>query len=213
MPRVKARRSYDTRSRRELARATRERLVDVARSMFLEKGYGATTVVAIAERAGVSVETIYKSFGGKPGLVRAIHQRGLEGGAATPAEGRSDAMSATEVNPRAIVKTWGAFVTEVSPLVSPIHLLIRSAAASEPELQALLDEIDAARLSRMKKNARVLERRGFLRNGVSLGEAAEIMWAYTAPELYDLLVVRRGWSPKELGEFVAEALEAALLRR
>jgi AcrR family transcriptional regulator len=207
---VKRHRSYDGRSRQEQARATRERVIEVARSVFLENGYGATTVLAVAEKAGVSVETIYKGFGGKPGLVRAIQERGLEGRGATPAESRSDATSAREDDPRMIVKTWGAFVAELSPLVAPIDLLIRSAAASEPELAALVHDIDEARLSRMKKNARMLFERGFLRKGVSVDEAAEIMWAYTAPELYDLLVVRRRWSPQDLGTFVAGALEAAL---
>ena len=100
-------------------------------------------------------------------------------------------MSAREEDARDLVAKWGALTAEVSPLVSPIHLLIRSAAAAEPELVSLLDEISDARLLRMKKNASVLERLGFLRKGLSVETAAEIMWAYTAPELYDLLE-RRG---------------------
>ena len=213
MTKVKAARPYDRRSRDEQARATRERVIDAARATFLEKGYGATTVLAIAALAGVSVETIYKAFGGKAGLVRAIHQRALEGQGPTPAEQRSNAMSAREEDARDLVAKWGALTAEVSPLVSPIHLLIRSAAAAEPELVSLLDEISDARLLRMKKNASVLERLGFLRKGLSVETAAEIMWAYTAPELYDLLVLQQRWSPKELGAFVGAALEAALLRR
>jgi AcrR family transcriptional regulator len=211
--RVKSARPYDRRRRQEQARATRERVTDVARSVFLDNGYGATTVLAIAELADVSVETIYKAFGGKAGLVRAIYQRGLEGRGPMPAERRSNAMSASMEDPRALVTAWGAFVAEVSPLVSPIHLLIRSAASAQPELAALLREIDDARFSRMRMNARVLRRRGFLRKGMSADAAAEIMWAYTAPELYDLLVQGRRWSPKKLGAFVGAALDAALLRR
>jgi DNA-binding MarR family transcriptional regulator len=209
---VKRSRAYDGRGRQEQARATRERVIDVARSVFLENGYGPTTVQAVAAKAGVSVETIYKGFGGKPGLVRAIQERGLEGRGPRPAESRSNEVSAREEDPRVIVKRWGDFVVEISPIVSPMHLLIRSAAASEPELASLLREIDDARLARMTQNARMLEDRGFLRPEVSVDEAAEIMWGYTAPELYELLVVRRGWSPRDLGTFVAEALEAALLR-
>jgi hypothetical protein len=63
----------------------------------------------------------------------------------------------------------------------------------------------------MQQNARVLARRGFLRAGVTIDRAAQIMWAYSSPELYDLFVVRRGWTPLQLGEFVASALAAALL--
>jgi AcrR family transcriptional regulator len=195
----------------EQARSSRERVIDVARAAFLQKGYGATTILAVAEEAGVSAETIYKVFGGKAGLVRAIYERGLQGRGAAPAEKRSNAMSAIEEDPSALVDKWGAFVAEISPLAAPVALLVRAAASTEPELATLLHDIDRARLTRMTVNARVLARRGFLRRGVSIADAAAIMWTYTAPELYDLLVVRQGWSPKKLGVWVADALKAALL--
>ena len=63
----------------------------------------------------------------------------------------------------------------------------------------------------MRQNARMLADRRFLRKGVTVERAAEIMWAYTSPEFYDLLVVGRGWTPDRFGEFVASALAAALL--
>ncbi len=213
MRKVKRARPYEGRSRQEQAQSTRERVIAVARREFLQKGYGATTILGIAQGAGVSVETVYKAFGGKAGLVRAVHQRGLEGRGVTPAETRSEAMSARETDPFTLVDNWGSFVAEVSPLVAPILLLIRSAAATEPELASLLREVDEARRARMKTNAQVLARRGFLSEGVSVQRATDIMWACTSPDLYDLLVVRRGWSPDELGAFVAECLKAVLLRR
>jgi AcrR family transcriptional regulator len=212
MRRVKKIRSYDARGRLEQARQSRERVIRVAWAAFLERGYAGTTIAAIAESAGVSVETIYKGFGGKAGLVRAIHDRALEGSGPAPAEARSDATSASEQDPRAIVARWGALTAEVSPLVSPIMLLVRAAAEAEPELASLLRDIEDRRLSRMKENAGALARRGFLREGLSVDEAAEIMWAYASPELYDLLVVKRRWTPAKLGAFVAEALAASLLR-
>jgi AcrR family transcriptional regulator len=213
MPGVKRKlRSYDARGRLERAGKSRQRVIEVARAAFLETGYARTTIAGIAERAGVSVETVYKGFGGKAGLVRAIHDRGLEGSATTPAEKRSDAMSAREKDPRALVAKWGRLMAEVSPLVSPILLLVRAAADAEPELASLLREVDEKRLARMKQNARVLAERGFLRDGVSVAEATEIMWAYTSPELYELLVVRRKWTPAKLGAFAAEAMAASLLR-
>src|SRR5690349_6175557 len=119
MGRVKKIRSYDASGRAEQARQSRERVLSAARAAFLERGYAGTTIGAIAESAGVSVETVYKGFGGKAGLVRAIHERGLEGSGPTPAEARSDAISAGEEEPRAIVGKWGALIAEVSPLVSP----------------------------------------------------------------------------------------------
>ena len=211
MRKVRKSRSYDARGRMEQAQRNRENIIEVARRAFLERGYAATTINAIAQEAGVSIETIYKSFGGKAGLVRAIYERGLAGRGDRPAPERSDAMSAREADPRAILRHWGALTAEVSPLVSPILQLVRSAATTDPELAELLSESDAQRLTRMRRNARVLVDRRFLRKGVTAERAAEILWAYTSPELYDLFVMRRGWTPERFGEFVASALTAALL--
>jgi len=71
-PGVNTRRRYDSSGRRERARQTRDQITSIARELFLSDGYAGTTVAGIAAAAHVSVETIYKGFGGKPGLVRAI---------------------------------------------------------------------------------------------------------------------------------------------
>ena len=157
-PRVKKRRSYDASARRARAQRTRSTILEVARRRFLGEGYATTTVAAIAADAGVSVETIYKAFGGKPGLVRAIRD-----------------------------------------------------AASDPEMARLQVELDEHRLVRMSSNAQTLARGGHLRQGVTVEDAAELMWAYTAPELFELLVHKRRWTPERYGAFVADALIAALL--
>lgn len=208
---VKTRRPYDASGRRERARQTRERVVQAARERFLADGYAVTSVAAIAEEAGVSVDTIYKTFGGKPGLVRAMYERALEGAGSIPAERRSDRLQVEEPDPRKIIAGWGRFVAELTPRGAPIYLLIRSAAASDPELQALLEEIDASRLRRMTANARRFRKAGHLRPGVSIATAADIMWTYSSAELYELLVLRRGMPLQRYGRFVAEAMAAALL--
>ncbi|MEO7663675.1 MAG: helix-turn-helix domain-containing protein, partial [Candidatus Limnocylindrales bacterium] len=87
---VKPRRRYDSSRRRAQAARTQQDVIEAARRLFLADGYGQTTVSAIAEAAGVSTETIYKAFGGKPGLVRALVSKSLEGSGAVPAEQRSD---------------------------------------------------------------------------------------------------------------------------
>ena len=211
VPRVKTSRQYDSRGRLERARKHREIILDVARREFLKRGYAATTISAIARKAKVSMETVYKGFGGKPGLVRALHDRDLAGRGPVPAPQRSDEMSAREQNPRQILRNWGALASEVTPLVAPMMLLVREAAASDPELAALVHDIDARRLTRMRHNAKVLADRGFLRRGVSVQHAADVMWTLTAAELYELLVIRRGWTPARFGEFIAATMIAAFL--
>ncbi len=208
---VKPTRSYDGSGRREQARRTRLRILDSAERRLLRDGYAAATIAAIASDAGVSPDLIYKSFGGKPGLVRAIRDRALAGEQPRPAEERSDEIQAREPDPRVIIRAWGAFVAELAPRAAPILLLIRDAAAVDPNVRGLRDELDADRLRRMTDNARRLRDGGHLRDDVTLALAADVLWSYSSPELYELLVLRRGWSPTRYGRFVAEAMIAALL--
>ncbi len=208
---VNTRRRYDSRGRRERARQTRDQITDIAEELFLSGGYADTTVAAIAAAAHVSVETIYKGFGGKPGLVRAIIERGLAGEGPVPAEQRSDQIRDTEPDPRRILAAWGAFTTQLGPRVIPIVLLARDAAASDPEIAALLDQLSAARLERMTVNARGLAQAGHLRPGITVDHAADILWTYSSPDLYELLVLRRGWPAERYGQFIAQSLINALL--
>ncbi|HEX6348299.1 MAG TPA: TetR/AcrR family transcriptional regulator [Candidatus Dormibacteraeota bacterium] len=210
-PQPVKRRRYDSSGRQELALTRRGRILDSAQSRFLRDGYGPTTVSAIADDCGLSVDTIYKSFGGKPGLIRAIYARALRGAGPVPAERRSDELQETEPDPRRIIRGWGDFVTEIMPLGAPIVLLVRDAASNDPELRGLLQEMDADRLRRMTENAARLAAAGHLRSGLSVAEAADVLWTYSAPELYELLVIRRGMPLQRFAGFVADAMVAALL--
>ena len=211
MANVKLKRRYDSSGRQAQARRTRQVILDAAQRQFLEGGYAATTIAAIAGEAGVSVETIYKAFGGKPGLVRAIYERGLAGREPVPAFQRSDAMRKRETDPETIMRNWGALTSEVSSVVSPIVRLVRAAAASDPDMAALLKANNDVREQRARHHARFLKQRGYLRQGVTLGQATDILWTCTSDELYDLLVVQRGWSLPRFARFLGDYMIAALL--
>lgn len=208
-PNVKLRRQYDSSRRQAQARATRDAILEVARRRFFDEGFAATTITSIASEVGVSVDTIYKGYGGKPGLVRAIYEQGLAGEHPVHAETRSDAMQATERDPLAITRAFGGFVMEIAPRTAPIMLLIRDAAVSDPEMAKLQGELDEERLRRMVHNAGTLRSAGHLRADLSIEAAADIGWLYTAPQLYEQLVLQRGWSIQRFGAFVADALAAA----
>ncbi len=208
---VNPRRSYDTTLRRQRARRSHDTLLNAAMARFLEHGYVATTVDSIAHDAGTSTATIYKSYGGKPGLVRALCARALEGAGPTPAEQRSDMLQAVESDPRRVIEGWGRLTAEVAPRVAPILLLLRDAAGGDPAAAELHDELDRNRLKRMTANARHLVRGGHVRDGIRLADARDVLWLYSSPELFDLLVRRRGWSVTRYSRFVAEAMIDALL--
>ena len=208
---VKTRRRYDSSGRQNRARLVQAHVLDVAEKLFLRSGYASTTVAAVAAAAGVSAETVYKTFGGKPGLIRAIQQAGLAGIGPAPAPERSDEMSARGLEPHATLRQWATLQTEVMPRVAPIILLVRSAAATDPDMAELLDDITDQRLTRMHHNARRLAGRGQLRPGMTTEQARDVMFAYTSPDFYDILVTRQNWSVDQYGDFIYRGLVAELL--
>jgi AcrR family transcriptional regulator len=211
MERVKKRRRYDSSARREQARRTREAILDAAEQRFLDDGYAATTVATVADDAGVSVETIYKAFGGKSGLVRGLYERGLAGRGPVPAYQRSDQMREAAIDPKTVMREWGLLTAEVASTVTPIRLLMRSAADADPKIAALLAASDDERMDRMRHHAEFLAARDYLRDDVNVDHAADILWTCSSVEFYELLVIKRGWTQERFATFVAEYMIATLL--
>jgi AcrR family transcriptional regulator len=207
---VKPRR-YDASRRQAQARLSREAILEVARDRFLQDGFAASTISSIATDAGVSTDTIYKTFGGKPGLVRALCEEALAGTGPVPAERRSDEMQAAESDPATLLRGLGTLTAEVAPRIAPLLLVLATAADTDPAMAQLQADLESARLARMAKVARTLARKTRLRSGMSTREAAEILWTYSSPQLFGLLVLTRRWSAERFGAFVGDALVAALL--
>ena len=203
-------RSYDSSGRRASARARREGVLGAARDLFLRDGFAGTTVAAIADRAGVSPETVYKTFGGKTGLIEALYRQAVLGTGDEPAFERSERLRGL-ADPREILFGWSRLSMEVGPRVTAIQLLVRDAALVDAGARQVLAELDELRMERMRDNARYLHDAGHLRAGVSVGQATDLMWAVTAPEMVELLVHRRGWSLEQFADFVYETLSNALL--
>lgn len=206
---VKRQRSYDSSGRQAAARARRERVLSAARGLFLRQGFAPTTIAAVAEAAGVSAETVYKSFGGKTGLVEALYRQALLGEGPVPAYDRSDALR-TKTDPYEIARGWSRLAMEVGPRVSPLQLLVRDAALVDPSLRGLLEELDDDRHQRMRENAAYLHSAGHLRPGVGVEQAADVMWMVTSPEVYELLVLRRGWSVEGYAEQIYRVVSSLL---
>ncbi|MDQ1582458.1 MAG: hypothetical protein QOF36_512 [Microbacteriaceae bacterium] len=209
----KERRPYDATARRAGAMRRRDDILEHARTLFLADGYASTTVGAIAAASGVSPETVYKAFGGKPGIVRAIFERSLLGSASSPAEERSDTAQLQAPDARALFRRFGELSAEVAPLAAPMMRLIREAAAggADTAMAAVLHDVEQARYERMRHNADVLRQRGFLAPGMATDHAADVMWFYTADDVFHNLVELRHWSLDRYANFIATALTSALL--
>ena len=208
---VKATRRYDSSTRRRAAEERRRSVLDAAGRRFLRDGYAATTVASIASDAGASVEMIYKAFGGKPGLVRALWETGLAGEGPVHAEIRSDEMSGVETDPLVIIASWARLSTEVAPRAAPILFLVRAAAATDPDMESLRHELDDQRLARMTHNADALARGGHLREGITRDHARDVLFTYTTAEIYEQLVLRLGWSLDDFAQFLRQGIAATLL--
>ncbi len=117
----------------------------------------------------------------------------------------------TEPNPRRKFAMYGEHLAESSPRRVPVELLVRAAAASDAGAAQVWDQLEAERLAGMGFLASHLDEEGCLRPDVSVEEARDVLATYNSAELYDLLVLRRGWTPERYGRWVADALAAALL--
>jgi AcrR family transcriptional regulator len=209
---VKPRRRYDSSRRRAQAAQTRRTVIDAARRLFLERGFAATTMPAVAAAADVSVQTVYKVFGSKPKLAKAVFDVAMAGDdePVPMVERPILARVLEEPDTQRKFRLYGEFLAEVAPRHVPVQLVIRDAAATDPEAQAIWEELQAERLRGMTFAARTFHREGRLRRGLSVNEARDVLWTYNSAELYQLLVIERGWTPRRYGRWVADALIAAL---
>jgi AcrR family transcriptional regulator len=207
------RRRYDSTRRQEQASAQRRRILEVARQRFLESGYAGTTLAAVAAGAQVSVETIYKAFRNKPGLLKAVFDFSVAGDdEPVPMIERNfaDRMRA-EPDPRVKLEIFAGHMSESMPRSAPIYLLARDAAASEAEIARLLNGWRDDQLAGLGSLARGLSGEGRLRPGLTPEKARDLLWTINSTEVYELLVLERGWTPEEYRAYLAGAMIGALL--
>ena len=212
MPPVK--RNYDASRRQAQARDTRRRVLEVARARFLLDGYAATTVARIAADADVAPQTITKHFGNKPGLVRALFDVALVGDDDRAPLATRDWIIAIHQEPdaRRKLRLYADTLVAMLPRTAPIQLLLREASAgTDAAIATVWAQIQAGRLMGMTDLARNLADGGHLRDDVSVDDARDVLWACSSPELYELFVLRRSWTPERYAGFLTSTTTAALL--
>ncbi len=215
MDKVNPRRRYDASGRRARARQTQEEIAQAAQRLFQANGYARTTIADVAQEADVSAETIYKAFGSKGALLGAVVTTSIRGDTdATPLRRRPviDAIR-QEQDPRRQLELYGTLLAEVNPRLAPLVRVMREAATTDPDIAAALRQLRANRLEGMTEFAALLANRGALRSDISKQQARDVLWTLNSPELYELLVLERGWSARRYGRWIAQQLTAALLER
>jgi AcrR family transcriptional regulator len=206
--RVKRRR-YESPRRREAAERTRAAIVAAARTLFLERGYALTTLEQVAEQAGVATPTLYATFGNKRELLFAVAQTARRGDAGTtPLLERPEIKQAhDERDPELQIALVARQVRRIRERTGPIARVIKLAGAVDAEIAARSARNEEDRLGSMKVLARAIRA-----PGLTTAAAADVLFALTSNELYELLVLDRGWSPARYEDWLEQQLRAALLR-
>lgn len=197
-------------ARTRLARAA---VVDAARRLFLERGYGATTVEAISEVADVPPATVYRLFASKHGILKSLVDVAIVGDEEdVPMADRPQVQTLlAEPDPREQLAGFVAITVRVNAGIAPLYRVLVSAAGTDADAAALLDALTRQRHRGQRLIARSLARSGALRPGLRERDAADIIHALLSPELYRLLVIDRGWKPERYQPWLAATLVDQLL--
>jgi TetR/AcrR family transcriptional regulator of autoinduction and epiphytic fitness len=213
MPGPVKRRSYDNSRREQSARETRRAIVSSARERFISAGYPATTFPAVAEGAGVSVQTVFAHFPTKRDLLKQVIDEAVAGDDEPVAVVDRSEVAAilAEPDPERKLRLHAAHAVAISERATLVDQMLRSAAAVDPEAAELWSRGSQDRQMGMKRLATHLKDGGHLRDGLSVQKAADRLAVLIDPEMYRLTVGVRGWTPKQHEEWLAEILIASLL--
>ena len=204
-------RSYEARTRRRQAEDTRRRIIDEAGRLFAEAGYQRTTMDAIADAADVSVESVYAHFKNKRTILESFLDVAVAGDhEPIPVLERPEVQELSEIaDQRELIKRLAHLSRSILERAAPAHRALRSAAPSDPKIAVLLEADQDRRLAGQTTFVKLIARRGRLR--VTLKDATDVYWGLASPELYDLLVRTRQWSPDRYESWLADTLARLLL--
>lgn len=212
---VKPRRRYESVRRQEQAAQTRRDVMAAAGALFRERGYGQASMPTIARAAGVAVETIYRAFGSKAALFKAVVEAAVAGGptrADVPVEQRPAIRAVIEErDPRRSIELYAATQPGIHRRSGPLLRALRDAAAGDEELLSLWRELEHGRLMGQGRLAAQLAERGALRDDLSVEDARDMIWTLCSLAVHDHLVVECEWSSEKYRAWLASTLASALL--
>jgi hypothetical protein len=95
--------------------------------------------------------------------------------------------------------------------MAPLFVALRDASTTEPEAEQVWKEIGERRAANMRKLVRDVRPAKTARYATSISEAADTVWALISPELYVMLIVERGWTPRQYERWLGRSLSRLLL--
>lgn len=215
MPSAEKRRPYESPLRREQAAATRTTILQAAQSLFEERGYAATSIAAIAKQAGVSQGTVYLAFETKAELLRTLWNALLRGEEDAPpvAQLARYKRVLSEPDPSRQLELNARHAVAAKRRIGALHEVIRAGATVDPDVGALWDRIQTEFRENQRKIVQSIAEKGALKPDLDIERAADILWTINHGDLWQHLVVRRGWSADEFERWLADTFRTQLLRK
>jgi len=204
---------YTSTLRAAQARATRRSIVDAAARLFTQRGYGATTVDAIAEAAGVSRKTVFTSVGGKTEALKLAIDWAIAGDDEPVPMLERPHIKAMQQEPdaRQILASYACHVRQTATRTASLHQVVQAAAGLDADIRALADDGRAQRIRGMRVMAQAIADRGALKPDLTPSEAADILWLLNDPSVYHRLVTEQKWTPDRYEKWLTDALISLLI--
>jgi len=212
MPRS-VKRPYDNARRQAQVRATRLRIIEAAKALFIEHGYPATTLEATAAAADTSLPTLYRLFPSKRALLRAVLDVSFGGDDQPVAFGDRPEIQAAraEPDPAALVRAFARIGRNFMERSSAIMHVLATAAQVDPDAAQLMDQIRRQRRTGQSRIVAALSARDALDPELDFSQAVDITYVALSPEVHRILTMECGWTAEQYQQWLDRSL-CTLLR-
>jgi len=206
-------RDYRSNLRAAQAQETRRSIVEAAARLFVTEGYGATTIDAVADAAGVSRKTVFTAVGGKLDLLKVAMDWAVAGDDEPVPLGERIAMRRLldQDDPRGLLTDWVGLLVGIDTRVAALSRALEVAAGLEPQAAMLVEQSQRQQLDGARLIVKRLIALDALQSGLTRREAVDVAWLATDTALFDRLVLVRGWSPSRFEAWLSAALCRQLL--
>lgn len=199
--------------RQQRARATRRAVLAAARRLFVDEGYGATTIQAIADEAGVAVQTVYAAFGNKRSILAELLDVSIAGDDEQVVVNAREWMRPVWEAPTAAerLRAYASAVSRIMAGAGDVFAVVSAAAATDPDVVELADTAERRRRTGAASVIESIRSVGELRPGLDPERAVDVLWLLNSPAVFRHLVRQAGWSGDEYRSWLADTMMRELL--
>jgi AcrR family transcriptional regulator len=201
-------RPYDNARRQAQSRATRLRVLEAAKALFIEYGYPATTLEAIAQAADTSLPTLYRLFSSKRALLKEVLDVSFGGDDQPISFGERPEVQAarTERDPVRLIRAFARIGRDFMERSSSIMHVLATAAQVDPDAAQLMEHIRQQRLTGQSRIVGALSALDALDVQLELSDAVDMTYVAFSPDAHRMLTVERGWIPDQYEQWLTRSL-------